>query len=239
MFILFPQNKTHTEITLDNQIKETKIIVLGLPKTGTSTLAVMLRMLNYKVTGPNILLKKHTNNFEEVFNRFDAFQDYPWCFVWKDYLMYENIKFIVLKRDKEAWWKSFYESYGGKGCDYLAFDYMEITKETKNKTKFLEYYDRYYDCIQENMIQNPEKFLQTDILKLNWQELCDFLGKPQPKDVFGRYIPKPHINKLNQKFKTSNKFFWLKLLKEYGIKMIGTKRWLKMIVFLRKNQIVK
>src|SRR5690554_5541302 len=81
----------------------------------------MLRMLGYEVSGPDINIDIGEEvQLTEYFNQATAFQDYPWCFEWKRIRGHCNLKFIILYRNKESWWKSFYESYGGLGMKYLS-----------------------------------------------------------------------------------------------------------------------
>lgn len=75
--------------TVDNK----KVLVLGLPKSGTSTLATMLRMLGFKVTGPNPSIDKQ-DALLEFYNTFEAFQDYPWCFEYPSLLKNKAIKLL-------------------------------------------------------------------------------------------------------------------------------------------------
>ncbi|WP_430466454.1 sulfotransferase [Winogradskyella ouciana] len=217
--------------------KKYKVVVIGLPKTGTSTLAVMLRMLNYTVTGPDIKYKFGDARYlDETFGQYDGFQDYPWCFEWQRFLKYENTKFIVLNREKESWLKSFYESYGRDKESYLSFPYMKILKERENKEEFLNYFDSYYKTANEYVEKLPSRFLNISLKAFEWEELCDFLEEELPTNIFGRVVKKPHINKKN--YKKDKKKFTYKTKRKLQ-SFIGKHYWNKTITFLRKNGIVK
>lgn len=216
-----------------------KIIVVGLPKTGTSTLAVMLRMLNYKVTGPNIDYIKGDHTFLNAkYSEYNGFQDYPWCFEWETFVKDPQAKFIVLKRDKESWYKSFYESYGGKEHRYLSYSFINISKLPENKIKFLNYFDSYYDNVNSYIKKEPSRFLEVSIDSFEWSQLCDFLDEDLPKNVFGKAIKKPHVNKKKSKTLKSFKYKVLSFLKKKISSVIGDDNWMKLVIFLRKNNVV-
>ena len=212
---------------------------MGLPKTGTSTLAVMLRMLDYRVTGPNIDYSKGDSALlHSLFQDYNGFQDYPWCFEWQKFLDHSEVKFIILKREKESWYKSFYESYGGKEDRYLSYPFFGITKTPENKSEFLSYFDSYYASINEYQKKNPERFLEVSVKSIEWNQMCQFLNEELPKNIFGKVLQIPHVNK--QKAKTS-KTFKYKVLDFFKRKIswvIGEDNWVKLVIFLRKNNIV-
>ena len=211
--------------------------MIGLPKTGTSTLAVMLRMLNYTVTGPDIQYTFGDAVYlDKTFNYYDGFQDYPWCFEWQRFLKCENAKFIVLKREKESWLKSFYESYGKDKEGYLSYPYMGILKETNNRDKFLNYYDRYYNIANDYAKKSPNRFLFLSLKTFEWKDLCDFLDEKPPTNLLGGKVKKPHINKKNYK-KDKSRFTYKSKRKLQSL--IGKHYWNRTITFLRKNGIVK
>ncbi|SDS68569.1 hypothetical protein SAMN04515667_2738 [Formosa sp. Hel1_31_208] len=216
--------------------KQHKVIVVGLPKTGTSTLAVMLRILNYKVTGPDIHYQfQDTSYLEKQFSEYDAFQDYPWCFEWERYINNPEVKCIILHRDFESWWKSFYDSYGNKNDRYLSFSYMKLSKTEANKALFLDYFNRYYNTAHKFTETYPKRALSTTIKTLEWTELCDFLDEKLPKNILGRLVKKPHVNKQNSKTRKTIKFKILNMIKYVLLKILSQKTYLKLGVFLRKN----
>lgn len=216
--------------------KKHKVIVVGLPKTGTSTLTVMLRMLNYKVTGPNIDYKyRDTAYLDKLYNEYNGFQDYPWCFEWQRFLNQENTKFIILKRDKESWIKSFYESYGKERDRYLSYPYMKILKEKGNEEKFLNYYDSYYKIAGEYARKSTDKFLTISLKTFEWDDLCEFLDAKLPTNIFGKRVKKPHINKKNYKVNKNNFKYRIKRKIQ---SLLGKEYWNKIIIFLRKNNII-
>lgn len=219
--------------------KKHKVVVLGLPKTGTSTLAVMLRMLNYRVTGPDIKYKKGDLSYlNAVYNDYDGFQDYPWCFEWERFYKDENTKFIVLLREKQSWWKSFYESYGGKQDRYLSYPFFQILKDVSNKSLFMDFYDTYYATIDTYFQKDSERFLKVYIHSFQWKELCGFLEEDLPKNMLGKLVKKPHVNKEKSKTSRTLKYKVITKIKIYLTYLIGKENWIRFVVFLRKNNMI-
>jgi len=218
--------------------KPHKVIVIGLPKTGTSTIAVMLRMLGYEVSGPDINIDIGEEvQLTEYFNQATAFQDYPWCFEWKRIRGHCNLKFIILYRNKESWWKSFYESYGGLGMKYLSYPYMNILKSQENKSKFIEFYDSYYDEAKKFQKENPKNCFYTEISSISWADLCCFLEEEIPRNFLGQVCAIPHVNKKNYTLKRSIYYRSIKMIKNTCIQLFGIERYKKVVVFLHKNKI--
>ncbi|MFD2823336.1 sulfotransferase [Lacinutrix iliipiscaria] len=219
--------------------KKHKVIVVGLPKTGTSTLAVMLRMLNYKVTGPDANYKIGDLPFlNKKFNEFDGFQDFPWCFEWDKFLDNDKVKYIILNREKESWWKSFYESYGRKQERYLSYPFFKISKELKNKPQFLNYFDTYYETLNTYAAKYPERFLSISIKTFEWQELCDFLDEDLPTNMLGQLVKKPHVNKERSKNAQTLRYKITNQLKKKISSIIGKENWRKIVIFFRKNGVI-
>lgn len=216
--------------------KDKKIVVVGLPKTGTSTLTVMLRILGYKVTGPDIAFKPQDVIYlERNFEVFDAFQDYPWCFEWERYISDPRVLFIELKRDKLSWWKSFLNSYGGKGKGFLSYPYFGIEKYQENKELFIDFFVNYYANFESFKLREPERVLTIDVGVFGWEELCAFLKEPLPRDIFGKLVKKPHVNKLNYLNKNATRTIFLKKIKKLLIPLLGIENWQKTVIFFRKN----
>ena len=209
-----------------------KILIVGLPKSGTSTLTVMLRILGYSVTGPSPV---NNNKFlDKEFEKFNAFQDYPWCFEYKYLLEKHNMKIIVLKREPLKWANSFKKNFGGNGINYNCYNYLEISKNEPDY-KFVEYHeDYYYDAIK---FLNTKGFsyLKIDLENLNWKDICQFLQKPIPKNAFGFTTKIPKTNSNNHKKKRFY-FKFIKLLKKIALSALG-KNYLKFSALYHKNKL--
>ena len=61
-----------------------KVFVVGFQKSGTSSMASALKVLGYRVTGPNFIYsssieKAIKKGVPRLLARYDAFQDNPWA----------------------------------------------------------------------------------------------------------------------------------------------------------------
>lgn len=211
---------------------EKKVLVLGLPKSGTSTLATMMRMLGYKVTGPNPYIKNH-KSLVQTFESYEAFQDYPWCFEYPVLLKNTDVKVIVLKRDKEAWIKSFKKSYGGERENYLSFKYMKLSKKLPDSV-FYDYHENYYLEALSFLKWHKIPYLEISLINLNWKTVCNFLNKPVPKNMLGRVSKIPRVNSYN--YKKKGRIFKLnKQLKKQLHALLGN-NYFKLTSFIYKNR---
>lgn len=208
----------------------------GLPKTGTSTLAVMLRILGYSVSGPEIHFNKGNSELlESLYSQYNAFQDYPWCFEWQQFKNDQQVKFIVLYRNSEFWLQSFYKSYGKGQEKYLSFPYMGISKIEENKREFLEFFDQYYGRLAAASKDEAHQFLFVDIKSITWDKLCVFLNEKVPTDLWGRVSQIPHANKKNFKNRESNRYKYKKLLKGWLLKILGEDLYFKISNLINRN----
>ncbi|WP_179018603.1 sulfotransferase [Winogradskyella forsetii] len=209
-----------------------KIVIIALPKSGTSTLATMLRVLGYSVTGPNPNIKDE-DNLKKTYNAYQAFQDYPWCFEYANLIVNNKAKVIVLKRNKTNWLKSFRESYAGKGKNYLSYKYMKVSKNESDE-KFYNYYANYYKEALTFLEDNNIEYLDISLEHLNWKNLCGFLGKSVPKNIFGFASKVPKVNSKN--FKNNGLSFKLKKQLKKQLHHILGPYYFKLTSFIYKNQ---
>ncbi|WP_040278196.1 sulfotransferase [Psychroserpens damuponensis] len=99
-------------------MKKSKIFIIGLHKTGTTSVIVMLEKFGYLVTGPdtNLYYDYMNNDFEnidECIDKYDVFQDDPWYEIF-EYIdsKVSNAKFIYLSREENSWLDSVQRFYG-------------------------------------------------------------------------------------------------------------------------------
>ena len=88
------------------------VIGVGFQKTGTSTLRESLKILGYTVKDATAralipILKKDWNKIEHILRKYDAIQDTPWYYIYKDLdRLYPGSKFVLTIRDEEKWYRS-------------------------------------------------------------------------------------------------------------------------------------
>lgn len=182
-------------------VKE-KVFVVGFHKTGTTSLTKALRMLDYKVIGPNPHLvpayeAQDMETLMEFVQHFDAFQDYPWFMLYEAlYRQYPNGKFILSERDPDRWLRSIQNHFGHeitpmRKLIYGQVDAIEDPEHYKNI--FIEHNESVKAYFKD---AGKDTFLVFRIEEGDsWESLCGFLGKPIPRTYFTRKtLPFPHAN---------------------------------------------
>jgi hypothetical protein len=177
----------------------TKIFCIGFHKTGTTSLAVALKTLGYRVTGPNGVTDPNIGKNAiamacELVKKYDAFQDNPWPVIYKELdVKFPDSKFILMLRSPESWIKSQVRHFGrwetpmrkwiyGVGCPEGNEDIYVKRFEDHNKEVINFFRDR------------PQDLLVLDLAKGDgWEKLCPFLGVDIPNISF------PHANKASDR----------------------------------------
>lgn len=181
-----------------------KIFVIGLPKTGTTSLSRALIDLGYRTIYSSVIatsiLNKEGNEgikpFSSVLKNYDAFSDWPVC---KCYKMldkfYPKSKFILTTRDPEERYHSMVNHYKHD----LAVSESEGVESLWNGTLPRKRND-ILNCNKHlNSILLYFKNRQNDLLVINvcegegWSKLCPFLGHDIPDANFPKVNTKDSI----------------------------------------------
>ena len=183
-----------------------KVFCIGFHKTGTTSLAVALKMLGYRVTGPNGT--KDRNIAEKVHamanrlaRKYDAFQDNPWPVLFREMdANWPGSKFILTMRTSDAWIRSQVKDFGLRETPMRRWIYGAGCPEG-NETVYMERYERHNREVLEYFRNRPDDLLLLELAKGHgWPELCAFLDRPLPSTPF------PHANKASWSRKIKN---WL------------------------------
>ena len=183
-----------------------KVFCIGFHKTGTTSLAVALKMLGYRVTGPNgtkdpDIADKVYTMADELVARHDAFQDNPWPVLYR-YLdeKYPGSKFIMTIRSTESWINSQVKDFGLTETPMRRWIYGVGCPEG-NEDVYVERYERHNREVLDYFSERPDDLLILDLPKGHgWPELCVFLGVEVPDRPF------PHANKASLSRKVKNWF---------------------------------
>jgi hypothetical protein len=171
-----------------------KIFCIGFHKTGTTSLAVALQTLGYRVTGPNgvkdpDIAKNVYHMAHALVERYDAFQDNPWPIIYKELdLRYPNSKFILTLRSSESWIQSQVRHFGyeetpmrkwiyGVGCPKGHED-IYVRRFESHNTEVLDHFRGRRDLLVMDLAKGD-----------GWDKLCPFLDVDVPD------IPFPHANR--------------------------------------------
>lgn len=172
-----------------------KVFCIGFHKTGTTSLAVALRELGYRVTGPNGVndpdIGKNVYTLaSRLVEEYDAFQDNPWPAIYKEMdHRWPGSKFILMLRNSDAWIRSQVQHFRTRETPMRKWIYGVGCPEGNEEI----YVKRYEDHNREVLAyfqQRPNDLLVMDLARRDgWEKLCPFLGAPVPM------IPFPHANR--------------------------------------------
>ena len=182
--------------------KKTKVFVLGVSKTGTSTFEYGLHVLGYKHLGyrTDVAARLQTEDIDyllQLSEQYDSADDWPWPSLFK--LLdkkYPDAKFILTYRKDPKKWLSSYKRH----CEWGLF--VHPTNYKYNRAAFgfgfphgngrahLKMYHRHMEVVQKHFADRPGKLLTFCIDdNPSWKPLCEFLGCSEPEQPF------PHVNK--------------------------------------------
>lgn len=174
---------------------KTKVFCIGFHKTGTTSLAVALRKLGYRVTGPNGV---HDPDIDknalfmayDLVKKFNAFQDNPWPVIYKELdAKYPGSKFILTIRDSEHWINSQIRHFGLNETPMRKWIYGVGCPEG-NEAVYIQRFEEHNKNVIEYFKDRPQDLLVLDLAKGDgWKKLCSFLGTDIPNTAF------PHANK--------------------------------------------
>jgi len=174
-----------------------KVFGLGLGKTGTTTLGYCLDKLGYKIHDGDISLVKPWVNgdmeiFDNLMKNYDAFEDEPWCFMYKElYHKYPNAKYILtIRKNPNIWLRSKLNHSlntsirGRMNCayyNYYCFGYQYVID---NEQKFIDIYNKHNNDVTD-YFRDKDNFIKLCWENGDgWNELCSFLNADKPNVSF-------------------------------------------------------
>ncbi len=176
-----------------------KVFCIGFHKTGTTSMAVALEQLGYRVTGPNGVndpdIEANVLSMAyDLVQQFDAFQDNPWPILYKELdAQFPGSKFILTLRSTDSWIKSQVNHFGTKETPMRKWIYGVGCPEG-NEEIYIKRFNRHYEEVREYFKERPQDLLVLDMAKGDgWEKLCPFLGVDIPANPF------PHANKASSR----------------------------------------
>jgi len=178
-----------------------KVFVIGLQKTGTTSLGAAIESLGYHLGGgfrlnhPRgvplplpITQAKLAAAAQSFALRADAFEDNPWPIVFREMdRAFPGSKFILTRRDPGTWIDSMVRHFGAETSSLRTFVFG-AGAPAGNETAYVCRYQRHIDEVLAYFAQRPKDLLVINLEDADWAELCGFLGKPVP------LVPFPHKN---------------------------------------------
>jgi hypothetical protein len=183
-----------------------KVVVVGLSKTGTSTMRVMLEALGYTVCGPrkDLLREVRRGNMsavDPVIDAHDAVEDWPWPLAYQHiYARYPDARFILTKRKSfEAWFRSLVNHGRGSSPFRGMYRNYGYYRPDGNEAAFRRIYEGHTAEVHAFFADKPGQLIDFCLETGDgWPELCGFLGIAVPD----RQVP--HINRTGARPKRVN-----------------------------------
>jgi len=179
--------------------KPPKIFGIGFHKTATKSLASALRLLGYRVHGPEwvqdpqacVSLESLWARALPVVDAYDAFQDNPWPLLWRPLVEhFPDARFILTVRDEEQWLASALRYFGTQSTPMRQLIYgTDAGSPVGNEARYLERYRQHNEHVRE-AFAGVSRFLEMNITAgEGWSTLCAFLEREIPAPAF------PHANR--------------------------------------------
>jgi len=176
-----------------------KVFGIGFHKTGTSSLAEALRLLGYRVTGPNgtsepEIATKALPMALGLAREYNGFQDNPWPILYREMdAAFPGSKFVLTLRPVEDWIKSCVSHFGKRSTPMRQWIYG-VGSPFGNEAIYIARYERHTREVLDYFRSRPQDLL---ILKITeghgWRELCSFLEHDIPD------LPFPHRNAASER----------------------------------------
>lgn len=161
-----------------------RIFVIGLSKTGTSSIGDALALLKYKRLGWKDIRSRHlvhtwaNADYAALIDQtryFDAYEDLPWPFMYKQMSeMYPDAKFILSLRKDERTWLESLRRHVGRGR-WRPYSYFYGAQEVDgNEATVLEAYRNHTAAVREYFSAMPDRYVEIviDDGDANWEVLC-------------------------------------------------------------------
>ncbi len=173
-----------------------KVFGIGFHKTGTTSLGAALRLLGYRVTGPNWIYygnigRTYLDRCRALSREYDAFQDNPWPLAFREMdAMWPEARFILTTRDPDRWIASQTKHFSRDVTPMRQFIYgRDKGHPVGNEAHYIATYKHHNAAVRAHFADRPDKLLEISFdSAVGWGPLCAFLGHPVPNTPF------PHAN---------------------------------------------
>ena len=182
---------------MEREAPTTKVVGIGLNKTGTSTLGACLRHwglkhTSYSVEASDLWREGELERLLEHVRRFDSFEDWPWPLLYKEIdERFPRTKFILTRRkDADTWFGSLCKHAELTGPTEFRRVIYGYKMPHKHEAAHVEIYEAHLALVRSYFRGRPD-----DLLEVCWEEgdgwgeLSRFLGFARPD------LPFPHANR--------------------------------------------
>ena len=197
------QNRVRSTWIEVRPAKATKIVGIGLPKTGTTTLGFCFRRFGFKhrTYDMDLALQVKRNQLEPVLEEaksFEAFEDWPWFAIYRELdQRFPNSKFILTQRkDTETYvasLKRHHEREGIRSEDFVKPHWWNEVHGVEPAAWDYEKSAQRYERHNREVLEYFGNRISKDLLVVCWEhgdgwaELSRFLNKRLPEEPF------PHL----------------------------------------------
>ena len=157
-----------------------KVFCIGFHKTGTTSLAVALKALGYRVTGPNGVRDPDIRRTAlpmalQLVDEHDAFRDNPWPMLYREMdRLRPGSRFILTTRASDAWIASQVRHLGERSTPMRAWIYGAGHPQGNERT-YVEVFERHTADVLDYFYARPNDLLVMDLAAGDgWQRLCPF-----------------------------------------------------------------
>lgn len=166
------------------EVLKPKVFVLGLSKTGTTSIGDALERLGYRRLGWRDIRSRHSchtwangdlSALEDLTRFYDAFEDLPWPMVYREMAeRHPTSKFVLsLRKDEDTWLRSM-DKHMGRG-EWMPYEqFYGATKFQGNEETIRQSYRNHTQRVREYFQDKPDRYMEMNIDDgdINWDALC-------------------------------------------------------------------
>jgi hypothetical protein len=157
-----------------------KIFGLGLPKTGTTSLAKYLENIGITTIHDDVTFFRNKGNIQSIKSLliYDAYVGSLCVTRYEIIEKFTKEKFIITDRDKDSWLESSKIWFSQPGNSNIRMELFGC--DMWDREKFSKVYDTYIIDLVEVLEKNKCDYIIIDIINTNndvvSQQICDFVG---------------------------------------------------------------
>lgn len=169
-----------------------KVFIIGLGKTGTTSVGCALGKLGYrnKTFDPELVLAYRNGAAAPInaaLTNYDSFDDFPWPLMFEELATrFPDAKFILtMRRNKDVWFRSLSQhAWRAPDGTYRKVGYG-VEQPQFHRRRMLSIYTRHTETVRAFFADEPDRLLTMCLDNDDgWVKLCSFLGKPVPPTAF-------------------------------------------------------
>ena len=203
MLVTRINNRLRATWTRVRPVRSTKVIGIGLPKTGTTSLGYCLRRFGFKhrTYDMDLAVKVKREQIDEVLDeaeKYESFEDWPWFSIYRELdRRFPGSKFILtLRKDTATYVRSLqghHEREGIRNTDFVKPHWWDEVHGMEPADWDYNYSARRYEKHNREVLEYFAGRIDKDLLVVcwetgdEWKVLSRFLDKPAPDEPF------PHL----------------------------------------------